>query len=157
LATRVAGDREKIALFLLPLEETAAFASAAARGREEAALDGQRSPPEDATAEGATPQEATTCRYVTAADVEHAWTERRVRHGAAERRVREMTLRHQVALDTDGARVGVVNGLSVYSAGDVEFGQPMRITAVVAIGREGIIDVEREAQLGCSAKSDRSA
>jgi predicted ATP-dependent protease len=38
--------------------------------------------------------------------------------------------------------------LSVFSAGDVEFGQPMRITAVVALGREGIIDVEREAQLG---------
>jgi predicted ATP-dependent protease len=42
----------------------------------------------------------------------------------------------------------VVNGLSVFSAGDVDFGQPMRITAVVALGREGIIDVEREAQLG---------
>jgi predicted ATP-dependent protease len=38
----------------------------------------------------------------------------------------------------------------VYSAGDVEFGQPMRITAVVALGREGIVDVEREAQLGGS-------
>ena len=47
-----------------------------------------------------------------------------------------------------GWRVGVVNGLSVFSAGDVEFGQPMRITAVVGIGREGLIDVEREAQLG---------
>jgi predicted ATP-dependent protease len=46
--------------------------------------------------------------------------------------------------------VGVVNGLSVFSAGDVEFGQPMRITAVVGIGREGLIDVEREAQLGGS-------
>jgi predicted ATP-dependent protease len=44
----------------------------------------------------------------------------------------------------------VVNGLSVFSAGDVEFGQPMRITAVVGIGREGLIDVEREAQLGGS-------
>jgi len=40
-----------------------------------------------------------------------------------------------------------VNALSVYSAGDVEFGQPMRVTAVIALGREGIIDVEREAQL----------
>jgi predicted ATP-dependent protease len=61
-----------------------------------------------------------------------------------------VTLRGEVALDTNGSRVGVVNGLSVYSAGDVEFGQPMRITAVVGIGREGIIDVEREAQLGGS-------
>ena len=85
---------------------------------------------------------------VTAADIEHAWRERRERAGAAERAIRDLTLRGEVALDTEGARVGVVNGLSVFSAGDVEFGQPMRITAVVALGREGIIDVEREAQLG---------
>ena len=51
-------------------------------------------------------------------------------------------------LRPDGYRVGVVNGLSVFHTGDVEFGQPLRITAVVALGREGIIDVEREAQLG---------
>jgi predicted ATP-dependent protease len=83
-------------------------------------------------------------------DVQAAWLERRDRAGSAERHIREITLRGEVALDTTGARVGVVNGLSVFSAGDVEFGQPMRITAVVGIGREGIIDVEREAQLGGS-------
>ena len=51
-------------------------------------------------------------------------------------------------METSGTRIGVVYGLSVYSAGDVEFGQPMRITAVVALGREGLVDVEHEAQLG---------
>jgi predicted ATP-dependent protease len=85
---------------------------------------------------------------VTADDIDVAWRERRDRAGAAERHIRELTLRGEVALDTQGTRVGVVNGLSVYSAGDVEFGQPMRITAVVALGREGLVDVEREAQLG---------
>src|SRR5262249_43509017 len=34
------------------------------------------------------------------------------------------------------------------TTGDVQFGHPMRITAVVSIGAEGLIDVEREAQLG---------
>jgi predicted ATP-dependent protease len=53
-------------------------------------------------------------------------------------------------VETEGERVGVLNGLSVFSLGDVDFGQSMRITAVVALGREGIIDVEREAQLGGS-------
>jgi predicted ATP-dependent protease len=130
LATRIAGDREKIALLLLPLEETAAFATAVARERQ-----------------GASP---TSAAPVTAADVLEAWQDRRERLGAAERHLRELTLRGEVALDTDGARVGVVNGLSVYSTGDVDFGQPMRITAVVGIGREGIIDVEREASLGGS-------
>jgi predicted ATP-dependent protease len=87
---------------------------------------------------------------VSAEDIQAAWLERRERAGSAERHIREITLRGEVALDTAGWRVGVVNGLSVFSAGDVEFGQPMRITAVVGIGREGIIDVEREAQLGGS-------
>lgn len=85
---------------------------------------------------------------MTADDVDLAWRERRERLGAAERHIRELTVRGEVALDTSGAREGVVNGLSAFSADDVEFGQPMRITAVVALGREGIIDVEREAQLG---------
>jgi predicted ATP-dependent protease len=76
---------------------------------------------------------------VTKEDVEVAWRERRDRAGSAERHIREITLRGELALDTTGKRVGVVNGLSVFSAGDVEFGQPMRITAVVGIGREGII------------------
>jgi predicted ATP-dependent protease len=87
---------------------------------------------------------------VGAQDVHAAWLERRERAGSAERHIREITLRGEVALETSGWHVGVVNGLSVFSAGDVEFGQPMRITAVVGIGREGIIDVEREAQLGGS-------
>jgi predicted ATP-dependent protease len=87
---------------------------------------------------------------ITKKDIQTAWLERRERAGSAERHIREITLRGEVVLETNGTRVGVVNGLSVFSAGDVEFGQPMRITAVVGIGREGIIDVEREAQLGGS-------
>lgn len=154
LATRLAGDREKIALFLSPLEETMAFASALAAakatGREEspAASDG------DGGDVAARPFRASiappSISVVTADDIRAAWRERRERAGSAERHIREITLRGEVALDTSGQRVGVVNGLSVFSAGDVEFGQPMRITAVVGIGREGLIDVEREAQLGGS-------
>ncbi|MGD0526424.1 MAG: S16 family serine protease, partial [Polyangiaceae bacterium] len=87
---------------------------------------------------------------VGADEIQAAWRERRERSGSAERHIRSITLRGEVALETGGARVGVVNGLSVFSAGDVEFGQPMRITAVVGIGREGLVDVEREAQLGGS-------
>jgi predicted ATP-dependent protease len=134
LSTRLAGDKDKLSLSLTPLEETAAFASAVARTR--------------SVAEHGDKGEERT--IVTKEDVEVAWKDRRERAGAAERHIREMSLSGELALDTQGSRVGVVNGLSVYSAGDVEFGQPMRITAVVALGREGIIDVEREAQLGGS-------
>ncbi|MDB4934864.1 MAG: ATP-dependent protease La [Labilithrix sp.] len=148
LATRLAGDRQKVSLCLAPLEETAAFASALAAARASEKNDWDEKGP---ASTGPLPFHASTTpegSVVTAQDIEIAWRERRDRAGAAERHIRELTIRGEVSLDTEGSRVGVVNGLSVYSAGDVEFGQPMRITAVVALGREGLVDVEHEAQLG---------
>jgi predicted ATP-dependent protease len=85
---------------------------------------------------------------VDAATVDRAYRERRQRSAQAERHFRELTQRGVLAIATAGERVGVINGLSVYSTGEVDFGQPVRLTAVVSLGREGIIDVEREAQLG---------
>lgn len=147
LATRLAGDRQKIAVSLAPLEETAAFAGALASAREEAG-DWVEPGPASQVPKPFRASAAPKDSLVTVEDIEIAWRERRERAGAAERHIRELTIRGEVSLDTQGFRVGVVNGLSVYSAGDVEFGQPMRITAVVALGREGIVDVEHEANLG---------
>jgi len=147
LATRLAGDRQKVSLCLAPLEETAAFASALASARASETNDWSEVGPSSISGRPFNAS-VTPAGMVTAEDVEIAWRERRERAGAAERHIRELTIRGEVSLDTEGSRVGVVNGLSVYSAGDVEFGQPMRITAVVALGREGIVDVEHEAQLG---------
>lgn len=146
LSTRLAGDRQKLSVYVSPLEETAAFASALAAARAFGDSDwADVSPPSQAKRPAGTSKPRVV---VTGDDVEVAWRERRDRAGAAERHIRELTIRGEVSLDTQGSRVGMVNGLSVYSAGDVEFGQPMRITAVVALGREGIVDVEHEAQLG---------
>lgn len=148
LATRLAGDRQKVSLGLAPLEETAAFASALAAARASDHNDWNETGPASQTPRPFHASTTPVGSIVTAEDIEIAWRERRDRAGAAERHIRELTIRGEVSLDTEGSRVGVVNGLSVYSAGDVEFGQPMRITAVVALGREGLVDVEHEAQLG---------
>jgi len=148
LATRLAGDRQKVSVSLSPLEETAAFAGALAAARAAGDNDWSEAGPASQVPRPFRASSVSKDSVVTAEDVEIAWRERRERAGAAERHIRELTLRGEVSLDTQGFRVGVVNGLSVYSAGDVEFGQPMRITAVVALGREGIVDVEHEAQLG---------
>ncbi len=153
LSTRLSGDRERLSIFPGPIEETAAFASALAAAR---ATHGD--PAHDGAHAGdpgvpslRRPFRASiappTVSAVTAEEVELAWRERRERTGAAERQFRELIVRGEIALDTSGSRVGVINGLSVLSTGDVEFGQPVRITAVVALGREGLVDVEREAQL----------
>ena len=148
LATRLAGDRQKVSLALAPLEETAAFASALAAARTSDHADWNEGGPPSQVPRPFHASTTPAGSTVTAEDIEIAWRERRDRAGAAERHIRELTVRGEVSLDTEGSRVGVVNGLSVYSAGDVEFGQPMRITAVVALGREGLVDVEHEAQLG---------
>jgi len=155
LATRLSDDRAKLALILSPLEETMAFAStlAAARAVDDSAVEadvGDEDAPRAARRAFRASIAPPSASVVGAEDIKAAWLERRDRAGSAERHIREVTLRGELALDTSGSRVGVVNGLSVFSAGDVEFGQPMRITAVVGIGREGIIDVEREAHLGGS-------
>jgi lon-related putative ATP-dependent protease len=63
-------------------------------------------------------------------------------------RIREMIVRDQLFVDTDGEKVGQVNGLAVLQTGDYAFGKPSRITASVHVGKGGIVDIEREAKLG---------
>jgi len=161
-ACRLAEDSRKLALFLQPIEETLAFATVIAAERteqqDEAPAPSDRDapppsippPPRAPTGVGmpqrSSPSDAPP--IVIASDVDAAWQERRDRTAGAERQIREMVVGGEVLVATDGNRVGVVNGLSVLSAGDVQFGHPMRITAVVSLGHEGLIDVEREAALG---------
>ena len=52
-----------------------------------------------------------------------------------------------IMIDTKGGEIGQVNGLSVYAMGEFSFGKPTRITASTAVGRAGVINIEREADL----------
>ncbi len=79
--------------------------------------------------------------------VEKAIAERRYRHNLPDERIREMMQRNMIMIATEGAVVGQVNGLSVYSLGDITFGKPSRITCRTYLGRQGIINIEREAQM----------
>jgi len=67
-------------------------------------------------------------------------------------RVRERLLEEVesgiLILETDGSRIGQVNGLSVLSMGDFSFGQVSRITATAYIGEDSVVDIEREVELG---------
>jgi predicted ATP-dependent protease len=58
-----------------------------------------------------------------------------------------MIMDGSIMIDTAGAKVGQVNGLSVYQLGEYEFGKPARITAKTSMGRLGIINIEREASM----------
>ncbi len=86
-------------------------------------------------------------KKVKARHVERALDERIHRVRLIEVKIQDMIDKRMILIDTDGAAVGQVNGLSVYDTGEYAFGKPSRITAKTAIGRNGVINIEREADL----------
>jgi lon-related putative ATP-dependent protease len=86
--------------------------------------------------------------YVTDAHVQKAIEEKFYRSNLVQERINEAIERGTIMIDAVGEEVGQVNGLSVSSLGDISFGRPSRITASVGLGREGLMDIEREAKLG---------
>jgi lon-related putative ATP-dependent protease len=86
--------------------------------------------------------------YITAEHVQRALEEKVYRSKLIQDRIQELIARGVLLIDTEGEAVGQVNGLAVISLGDYDFGKPSRITASVGPGREGIIDIEREVELG---------
>jgi len=84
---------------------------------------------------------------VTRDHVQSAIEARDFRHNLLEDKVREMITRGQIFVDTEDANTGQINGLSVLSTGDHQFGRPTRITATVHTGKDGVTDIEREADL----------
>jgi len=79
--------------------------------------------------------------------VEKAVEKRIFRSNLYEERIRELTEKDILWIETEGAKVGQINGLSVLFTGDYEFGRPNRITATVSVGREGVVAIEKESRL----------
>jgi predicted ATP-dependent protease len=80
-------------------------------------------------------------------DVERAVTEQIRRADRARERYLEAVARGTVLIDTDGDRVGQVNGLAVSSYGTFAFGHPSRITARIRLGEGDLVNIEREVDL----------
>ena len=83
-----------------------------------------------------------------AADVRKALEARVKRRDRARDRMQEAIVRGTLLIDTAGDKVGQVNGLSVLTLGDFAFGRPTRITATARMGEGGVVDIEREVELG---------
>jgi ATP-dependent Lon protease len=79
--------------------------------------------------------------------VDEAFNSWKERHGLYESKFSEMIKEGTILIDTDGERIGTINGLAVYESGLFGFGKPTRITASVSLGNGNIINVEREAGL----------
>ena len=89
-------------------------------------------------------------KIVTSYHVEQAYESARDRHSLQESKLSEMIGDGTILIDTEGERIGQINGLAVYGSGLHSFGKPSRITASVALGNGNIINVEREAGLSGS-------
>ncbi|HEY1232477.1 MAG TPA: ATP-binding protein [Candidatus Binatia bacterium] len=84
---------------------------------------------------------------VSGKHVERAIAEKKFRLNLIEKHLQELIAEGTVLVDVDGSTIGQVNGLAVYQMGDFSFGKPSRITAKTFMGRDGIINIERESKL----------
>src|ERR1700719_1885969 len=121
---RMAGDRSRVLAMLEPIDDLA---------RESAYF---------ARSEGA--------QRVTAAHVERALTERMLRLNFIEEEIRRLIAEGTLIVNIRGASVGQINGLAVLDVGGYSFGRPSRVTATVALGQAGVINIEREARMSGS-------
>ena len=89
-------------------------------------------------------------RIITATHVARAFREDRFRYSLYEQKVHESYRDGSILIDVAGSVAGQVNGLAVYQIGDYAFGRPVRITAATFMGKPGVINIEREAELSGS-------
>lgn len=89
-------------------------------------------------------------QLVAARHVQHAIAQRVFRSNRIEEEIRELITHGTILIDIDGCKIGQVNGLSVLQVGNHRFAHPARVTASVAMGRAGIVNIERESRLSGS-------
>lgn len=85
---------------------------------------------------------------ISSEHVMQAIEEREYRSSLFEEKIQESIEEGTILIDTDGEKVGQVNGLAVYNLGQYSFGKPSRITATTFVGQKGIINIERESKMG---------
>ncbi|HLF98612.1 MAG TPA: ATP-binding protein [Methylococcaceae bacterium] len=91
--------------------------------------------------------------FIDAAHLRRAIAEHEWRTGRISQEILEDMLDGILLVATEGETVGQVNGLTVLEIGATRFGMPARITATVYPGSRGVVDIEREAELGESIHS----
>jgi lon-related putative ATP-dependent protease len=85
-----------------------------------------------------------------AVDIKHvkkASTERKNRSNLIEEHYLRAFETGVIRIDTEGSVVGQINGLTVISLVDYTFGHPVRISANVYMGEEGVVNIEREVKM----------
>jgi len=87
---------------------------------------------------------------ITADDVAFAIKARDFRLNMYEEKLSEMIEEDTIMISTDGKKIGQINGLAVLDMGDYAFAKPSRITATTYVGKSGIVNIEKEAEMSGS-------
>jgi len=87
-------------------------------------------------------------KIVTERAVDRAIQEKNYRNNLSEELIHEWINEGTILIDVTGEAVGQVNALSVLVIGDYAFGRPNRVTASAYPGSDGVIDIEKQAELG---------
>ena len=93
------------------------------------------------------------CKNIDKQHIERALDAREQRTGRIARQILDDMLEGTILIDSEGSAIGKVNGLTVLEVGESSFGAPTRITTTVYPGSRGIVDIEREVELGQSIHS----
>ncbi|MCQ2915022.1 MAG: AAA family ATPase [Alphaproteobacteria bacterium] len=92
-------------------------------------------------------------KIITSEHIEQAIKAKIYRSDRISERMEEQIERGSILIDTQGEVVGQINGLAVFEFGHVSFGKPSKITCLTRLGNHGVIDIEREVDLGGSLHS----
>ena len=92
-------------------------------------------------------------KIITRDYIQKALDERIERIKKYDTRYLQMIKEEALLIDTEGFVTGQINGLTVIKIGDYSFGKPARITASTYMGKEGIVNIEREIEMSGSSHS----
>lgn len=79
--------------------------------------------------------------------IKKAIQERNNRLNMYENKLTEMINEDYIMIATQGEVIGQINGLAVLDTGNYTFGKPSRITATTYVGKAGIVNIEKEAEM----------
>ena len=92
-------------------------------------------------------------KIISADYIDKALNKRIERIKKYDQKYSEMIEEKSLLIDTDGYKVGEINGLTVMTIGDYTFGKPAKITANTFMGKNGVINIEREVEMSGSTHS----
>lgn len=84
---------------------------------------------------------------VTAEYIDKAIFEKQYRANVYEEKITELIEKNIIMIETDGDKIAQINGLAVFDTGDHIFAKPTKITATTYVGKSGIINIEKEAEM----------